>query len=73
MLVEFNSKLIPVSTSVMMILYSLMTPFCSLAGGGFQDKKTDLDVEATPVWFCGGLVGTVEKITPKWYHYIKLW
>ena len=46
--VELTSKLVPVSTSVMIIPYCLMMPFCSLGGGGSQDSKMDSELEAFP-------------------------
>ena len=53
-----NCKILPVSTSVILTLYSLIIPFCSLGGGGSQQNVTDLEFSAIPVGFTGGLVGT---------------
>ena len=56
---EVTCHIVPVSTSVMFVLYSLITPFCSLGGGRSHDSDIVRELEAIPTRFCGELVGTV--------------
>ena len=57
-IVLMNCKIWPVSTPVILTLYSLIIPFRSLGGGGSQENLTDLEFSAIPIGFIGGLVGT---------------
>ena len=59
-MVDVNPRTLPVSTSVMVILYSRMMPFWSINGGGIQEREIDVELRALPPRFCGGLVRTGE-------------
>ena len=52
---------LPVMTSVMLILYCVMTPFRSPAGGGDHEMLMDEELIGASLTFCGGLVGAGEK------------
>ena len=52
-----------VSTSVMLILYCVMMPFCASAGGGSQKSVIMVELIAFPRGVWGGLDGTgIERI-----------
>ena len=53
-----SSRTIPVGSSVMLIKYDLITPFCSSSGGGIQVKRILLELTATASNDCGDPVGT---------------
>ncbi len=48
-----------VSSSVMLILYSVMTPFLASNGGGAQESLKDVVLMADTLTFTGGLEGAV--------------
>lgn len=52
---------LPVSTSVILTLYSLMMPFWLCRGGGDQAIKMDVGLSGVAVRFSGGLLGAVRK------------
>ena len=55
--VDVRKKILPVSTSVMLILYSRMTPLLSDAGGGDQEIIIVSELVLDPVRFWGELLG----------------
>ena len=52
----------PVTISVMVILYSVMIPLISPAGGGAQDNVMEEELAGVSWMLCGGLVGTEMSI-----------
>ena len=52
----------PVTTSVMLIRYSAITPLMSLAGGGAQDSEMEVELTGDSRTFCGGLVGAGKEM-----------
>ena len=48
---------LPVTTSVMVIRYMVMTPLTSFTGGGAQESKMDVELAGVSVMFWGGLDG----------------
>ena len=52
---------LPVMTSVMLILYCMMTPFRSPTGGGDHEMPMDEELVAESLTLCGGLVGAGEN------------
>ena len=57
MVVDVRKKILPVSTSVTLILYSRITPLVSDDGGGDQDSVIVSEFILVPVRFCGELLG----------------
>ncbi len=58
--VEVSSwKDTPVSTTVTLMRYWMMTPFCWSSGGGFQVMVAEREVDALPVKPSGLALGTV--------------
>ncbi len=55
--VEVRVMTLPVITSVMVILYSVMIPFWVLAGGGDQESPMDVELTGERTTFWGGLLG----------------
>jgi hypothetical protein len=55
--VDLRKKILPVSTSVMLTLYSRMTPLLSDAGGGDQEMIIVSELVLDPVRFWGELLG----------------
>ena len=49
---------LPVLTSVILIMYCVMMPFCSSTGGGFQESVITVELIAFPRGAWGGLDGT---------------
>ena len=58
MVLDVKNSTLPVLISVMLILYSLITPFWSSEGGGSQERYITVELGTVPVNCCGGLVGT---------------
>lgn len=57
---EVRSWLLPVSSSVKLILYSVMIPFLKgTEAGGVQDRPTDVELMTETLRFAGGLDGAV--------------
>ncbi len=52
---------LPVITSVILILYCLMTPLMSLVGGGDQDMLIELELTEDSPTFCGEVLGAEQK------------
>ena len=52
---------LPVMTSVMLILYCVMTPFWPPAGGGDHEMLMDEELIGASLTFCGGLEGAGEN------------
>ena len=60
MVLETMLSSLPVSTSVMLILYPLMTPFWLSRGGGVHKSLRVVESLRTAFRFCGAEDGTVE-------------
>ena len=60
--VEVRVMTRPVMISVMVILYSVMIPLISPAGGGAQDNVMEEELAGTSWMLWGGLVGAEECI-----------
>ena len=56
---EVSSCCVPVSSSVMLILYSVMIPFLVARGGGAQDTLSEVELTTEMLTFPGGLEGAV--------------
>lgn len=54
---EVRVMILPVSTSVMVILYSMTIPLTSPEGGGNHDRRMEVEVAGVSITFCGGLEG----------------
>lgn len=57
---EKNTSSLPVSISVTLIIYSLITPLCEDTGGGNQVIETEDEVISVAFSCSGGLVGATE-------------
>ena len=55
--VDTRLMTLPVITSVMVMRYSVTTPFTSLAGGGPHDSPMDVELAGVSTIFWGGAVG----------------
>ena len=51
-----------VSTSVILIVYFLMTPFCWLMGGGVQERIKEIELTFAAIKSSGGAVGAEKEI-----------
>ena len=58
---EYRIISLPVSSSVMFILYSLMMPFLNTMGGGDQVRKIEDELRAVTFNCCGGPVGAEKQ------------
>lgn len=61
--VETKMMTLPVMTSVIVIRYSVMTPFMSPEGGAPHDSPIDVELTGDSTMFWGGLVGAEKEKT----------
>ena len=52
----------PVCSSVILTVYSLMIPFCWLVGGGDQERTKEVELTLAATSFSGGALGAEKKI-----------
>ena len=58
---DICTKLEPVSSSVMLMRYRRMRPFCSLKGGGSQEREMLSEVSDDPDTPRGSAVGAIYR------------
>ena len=65
MLVELSRIVVPVWSSVILTVYSLMIPFCWLMGGGLQERTKEVELTFAATSSSGGALGAEKR---SYYH-----